>query len=128
MRFNHAKTILLIIFVLLLTMACWWIPPTQMSNVALVFTPDQLPDAQTGVSYKGEIQVTKNMTPVGGAQVSDGKLPTGLTLEKVESKDTILITGTPTEAGTFTFTVSVWCYGTSVNGQMGGKQYTIVIK
>jgi len=99
-----------------------------MSNVALVFTPDQLPDGQVGVSYTGEIQVTKNMTPVGGVQVSDGKLPTGLTLEKVESKDTILITGTPTEAGTFTFTVSVWCYGTSVNGQMGQKQYTIVVK
>jgi hypothetical protein len=128
MRLNHTKTILLVISVLLATLACFWIPPTQMSNVALVFTPDQLPDAQVGVPYSAEIQVTKNMTPVGGAQVSDGKLPAGLTLEKVESKDTILISGTPTEAGTFTFTVAVWCYGTNVNGQMGQKKYTLIVK
>jgi hypothetical protein len=128
MRSIRVKTIPAVISVLLVTLACWWIPPTQMSNVALVFKPDQLPNTQVAATYSAEIQVTQNMTPVGGVNISEGKLPTGLTFEKVESKDIIRISGTPTEAGTFTFTVSVWCYGTSVNGQMGSKQYTIVVK
>jgi hypothetical protein len=37
------------------------------------------------------------------------------------------IYGTPTQAGTFPITLSVWCYGTQESGQTGEKQYTIMV-
>jgi len=56
-------------------------------------------------------------------------LPPGLELVIVENvADTARITGTPEKAGTFTFTINVWCYGTMVSGQMGSKEYTILVE
>ena len=69
------------------------------------------------------------MTPVAGASVEDGALPAGLdlTLAK-EPANTIQISGTPTVSGTFSFTISVWCYGTNVGGQTATQGYTLVVK
>jgi hypothetical protein len=39
----------------------------------------------------------------------------------------VQIHGTPTTPGSYTFTISVWCYGTNVSGQTGDKQYTLVV-
>jgi hypothetical protein len=98
------------------------------SPAALVFLPDVLPDAQVGQAYEAAIRVSGNDTPVGDAVISEGSLPAGLAMEKVQSEDIVRISGTPTEAGTFTFTVSVWCFGTNVSGQEGEKEYTITVK
>jgi hypothetical protein len=109
---------------LLMTLSCW----QPSVDTALVFSPDTLPSAQLGVAYSSDIQVTQNRTPVGGVQVADGTLPTGLVCELVETKDIIRISGTPIEAGTYTFSLSVWCYGTNVNGQTGSKRYSITVQ
>jgi hypothetical protein len=111
------------IILALVTLAC-----AQLSGVAaLKFAPDTLPDAQLNTPYEAEIQVTQNTTPVGAFSIAKGALPAGLELVKVEGKDQAKISGTPTESGTFTFTVSVWCYGTNVSGQTGEKEYRIVV-
>jgi hypothetical protein len=100
---------------------------TPVTRPALSFLPDKLPDARVGVSYKVDILITGNLTPVGNYSVSDGSLPPGLELVMDEQLHTARITGTPQEAGPYTFTVSVWCYGTNVNGQTGEKKYTLVM-
>ena len=94
----------------------------------LKFSPDKLPDARVGVPYEAKVSVTQNVTPVGGISISEGFLPKGVTLEKVKSENSALISGTPTEAGTFPIKIFVWCYGTNVSGQVGEMSYTIVVK
>jgi large repetitive protein len=96
---------------------------------ALQFSPVTLADAQVGSSYAATITVSQAVTPVGGASIQDGALPAGLDL--VLAKDpanTIQISGTPTVAGTFSFTIYVWCYGTNVNGQTATQGYTLLVK
>jgi hypothetical protein len=96
---------------------------------ALQFSPTTLSVAQVGSPYAATITVSQAATPVGGASIQDGALPAGLdlTLAK-EPIDTIQISGTPTVAGTFSFTISVWCYGTQVSGQTAAQGYTLVVK
>jgi hypothetical protein len=96
---------------------------------ALQFSPATLTDAQVGSSYAATITVSQVVTPVAGASVEDGALPAGLdlTLAK-EPANTIQISGTPTVSGTFSFTISVWCYGTNVGGQTATQGYTLVVK
>jgi hypothetical protein len=66
---------------------------------------------------------------VAGAAVQDGALPAGLDLALAkEPEDTIQISGTPSASGTFSFTISVWCYGTQVGGQTATQTYTLVVK
>ncbi len=96
---------------------------------ALQFSPATLPDAQVGSSYAATITVSQAVTPVGGASVQDGALPAGLDLALAKEPDnTIQISGTPTVAGTFSFTIYVWCYGTNVSGQTATQGYTLVVK
>ena len=102
---------------------------TGCTGGELMFSPVTLADAQAGSPYAATITVTQTRTPVGGAAVSDGALPAGLDLELSDQHDnTIHISGTPAAAGTFHFTVSVWCYGTNVSGQTGSQQYTLLVK
>ena len=94
---------------------------------ALQFLPDKMPDAKVGSSYKVEIVISGNVTPVGNYSVSAGALPLGLELIMDEQLHSARIAGTPSQAGSYSFTLSVWCYGTNVNGQTGDKQYTLVV-
>ncbi len=113
------------LLIVLLSISCVLLLP---SGGELKFDPDQLPDAQVGTAYNVEIHVTENRTPVGNFATGAADLPGGLKLEKVEGvEDTARITGVPAEAGTFTFKIRVWCYGTNVSGQTGEKEYTIVV-
>ena len=96
---------------------------------ALQFSPTTLPDAQVGSAYAATITVSQAAPPVGGASVQDGALPAGLQLALAkEPINTIQISGTPTVAGTFSFTIYVWCYGTNVGGQTATQEYTLVVK
>lgn len=96
---------------------------------ALEFSPATLPDAQVGSPYASTITVSQAVTPVGGASVQDGALPAGLDLALAkEPDDTIHISGTPTVAGTFSFTIEVWCFGTNVGGQTATQGYALVVK
>lgn len=102
--------------------ACGTRPP-------LTFSPDTLPDAAVGLSYSAVIMVAGNQTPVGNISADTG-LPPGLSLEWVESADRNRadLNGTPTTAGTYQLTISASCLGTSVNGQTGSRQYTLVVR
>jgi hypothetical protein len=52
-----------------------------------------------------------------------------LKLVEGEGANTAKISGTPEETGTFTFTVSVWCYPERFHqGQTGEKEYKIVVE
>jgi hypothetical protein len=95
----------------------------------LQFSPVTLADAQVGSPYAATITVSQAATPVAGASVQDGALPAGLDLALAKSPDnTIEISGTPTVAGTFSFTIEVWCYGTNVGGQTATQEYALVVK
>ena len=49
-------------------------------------------------------------------------------MEYVEGENSARIFGVVRESGTYTFKVSVWCYGTNTTGQSGEKEYTLVVK
>jgi hypothetical protein len=96
---------------------------------ALTFSPDALPDGRVGEPYEQRIEIGQNVTPVGGMSAPAEKLPPGLKVEKIEgSANAGRIVGTPTTAGTSTFEVFVWCFGTNVNGQTGTKQYSLTVR
>ena len=96
---------------------------------ALHLSPATLPDAQVGSSYAATITVSQAATPVDGASIQDGTLPAGLELAVAKQPtNTIQISRTPTVAGTFSFTIYVWCYGTNVNGQTATQGYTLLVK
>jgi len=60
--------------------------------------------------------------------LSEGALPTGLELVFIEGEDSFSIRGVPEEAGSFTFTVFVSCFGTMVSGQTAQVEYTILVE
>ena len=122
MRINRRTIVSIASLLLLVTGACLCSP-----RPGLDFLPDTLPDARVGSPYSVDILVAGNKTPVFQAGVSDGSLPGGLTLELIQTDHIIRLSGTPAETGNFTFTVSVSCYGTNVNGQTGEKKYTLVV-
>jgi hypothetical protein len=125
MKQNSRVALSILFSALLLSISCVLFYP---AGGELKFEPAKLPDARLGVEYEAKIHVTENRTPVGDFGLSKGALPAGLDLVKLEDEeDTASIRGVPGEAGTYTFTVSVWCYGTNVSGQTGEKEYTLVV-
>jgi predicted amidohydrolase len=68
----------------------------------LSFTTDSLPDGEQDAAYGATLTATGGTTPYSWSVVS-GTLPAGLTL----ASDTGTISGTPTAAGTNTFTAQV---------------------
>ena len=95
--------------ILLMVIVCLSCYRTSRTVSALQFEPDTLPASQMGAPYEAEIRITQNVTPVGKFSISKGALPAGLELVDNEG-DAAKISGIPEEAGTFTFTVRVWCY------------------
>lgn len=93
----------------------------------LLIEPASMPDAQVGVEYEVEIQITQNVTPVGDMMIQSGALPAGLEFVFLNGEDAAKIVGTPEEAGEFHFTVFAWCYGTQVSGQTLIKEYQLVV-
>jgi hypothetical protein len=116
--------VLLIVFA---SISCKW-PGPATEVPMLKIDPDSLLDAQTGVAYEAEIRVSQNVTPVGDIYISSGALPAGLTLSHERGEVRAAITGSPTNSGTFTFTIRVDCLGTMRNGQDGEKEYVLVVK
>lgn len=100
----------------------------ETSTDPLKFEPETLPAAQVGVEYEVEIHITENHTPVGDFSISEGALPAGLELVKLEGEDIAKISGAPQEAGTYVFVIHAWCYGTQVFGQEGAMKYELVVK
>ncbi len=113
--------ILLILTFLGITFAC-----QVGGRPPLIFSPDELPDAEMGQPYRTTITVSDFETPVFHMAVLEGTLPAGFTLEYV-SGETAILTGTPEETGRFEFVVQAMCYGTNTSGQVGEKTYTLMV-
>jgi hypothetical protein len=84
----------------------------------ITVNPATLPNGTVGTAYN-QIVSASGGTPPYAFAVSSGALPTGLTL----NSSTGAITGTPTAAGTFTFTITA----TDATGCSGSRLYTITI-
>lgn len=93
----------------------------------LIFEPDSLPAAQAGVLYEAKINITHNVTPLNSISISNGALPAGLELVQMDGEDSAMISGIPEGSGTYKFTVFAGCFGTMVSGQVGEKEYEIVV-
>lgn len=111
--------------ILLLAVACGDPGPVTPE---LAFTPEILPDGQVGQDYAVAITVSGNETPVALMQLEEGALPPGLALQHVEVQQTGFVEGTPTQSGSYSFTIRATCFGTMHRGQAGSKAYAIVVR
>jgi len=84
----------------------------------ITVNPATLPNGSVGTAYN-QIVSASGGTPPYSFAISSGALPTGLLL----NPSTGAITGTPTAAGTFTFTITA----TDASGCSGSRLYTINI-
>ena len=84
---------------------------------ALIVAPAALPPATAGVPYGQALAVSGGTAPYGFA-VTGGALPPGLTLSGAG-----LLAGTPSDAGTFSFTLTA----TDASGCTGSTTYTLSI-
>jgi uncharacterized protein (TIGR03437 family) len=95
-------------------------------SAALTITPATLPNATVGVAYQVDVDATGGSGDYHWTAV--GSLPTGLTLADFSSAADRVgrISGTPTTAGSFTFTI----VGADQvpGGASSTKQYTIVVQ
>ena len=87
----------------------------------ITVSPATLPTPVLGVPYNQTITASGG-TPPYTFTVSSGALPPGLNLNPT-SGTTAVISGTPTTAGTFNFTITA----TDANGCPGSRAYTLVI-
>ena len=84
---------------------------------AIALSPTMLPAATLGQTYSQNVTASGGATPYTFA-VTDGSLPTGLSMDTNG-----VISGTPAEIGTNTFTVTA----TDGNGCTGSQGYSIVV-
>ncbi len=123
-KINRFGMVIAALLILIFTISCFRLSVRG----PLKFAPETLPGAQLGVPYEAKVTISQNVTPAGEFSLSEGSLPKGLALEKVEGEDAARIYGIPEETGAFKFKVFVWCYGTNVSGQTGEQGYTIEVR
>ena len=85
-------------------------------NIGLALGPAALPAGTTGVAYNAALTANGATAPVQWS-VTTGTLPAGLTLGDGA------LSGTPTQQGTFTFTVQA----IDKNGASGATSYTVTV-
>ncbi len=97
---------------------------TGNTNYSLVVTcptitvnPASLPNGVVGRAYSQQLSQSGGTAPATFTQTA-GTLPTGLTLSNAG-----LLSGLPTETGSFTFTVE----GRDVNNCTGTREYTVMV-
>jgi hypothetical protein len=89
---------------------------------ALAISPASLPGGFVGISYSATMTVTGNPTPLTWA-VAIGTLPAGLNLNAA----TGVISGTPTVAGSSSFTISATLGAVTAIYPLVQQQFTLVI-
>ncbi|KKR01144.1 MAG: Outer membrane autotransporter barrel domain protein [Candidatus Nomurabacteria bacterium GW2011_GWF2_40_31] len=91
----------------------------QPSNLTIT-TPSPLPNAKVGQSYSVNIEATGGVGSYIWALGADSSLPNGLSFTAGSSSS--VITGTPTIAGTYTFTITA-----TSGSQAVAKQFTSTV-
>jgi hypothetical protein len=104
------------------------VPDIVTPESPLGFSPATLPDATAGQEYSTLVQATGNKTPVYEIAVLKGTLPPGLSLNYQKGASAAKITGSPRQAGQYTFTLKASCVGTNQAGQIGKAEYTLLVK
>lgn len=94
----------------------------EIKPPAVMITTTSLPDGTTGVFYSQEVMAVAGFTPYSFA-ITDGVLPNGLSLPN--NRRSGVISGTPTQAGSFTFTIEVTDDDSPAS--MDSREFTIVI-
>jgi len=102
-----------------------------LATASQVFAVAQSPaSGSAGLAYSLPIHID-SVPGSGGADsgvcasysIVSGSLPAGLTL----NTSTGVVSGTPTNGGTYTFTIGCWISGGQNNGQTAAKDFTITI-
>jgi len=111
-----------IVYALLLGAVFFTAASAYGGTAPIVVTPATLPNGTVGVGYNQTVSAT------GGAgtytwSVSLGTLPTGLGLAPPASGPSVQVSGIPTAAGTFTFTILAM----DRFGGQGSHSYTVTI-
>lgn len=88
---------------------------------AVVLFPSVLPATMIGTAYSQNLTSKGGMAPYTYA-ISSGALPAGLTLS-----DSGVLSGTPTKAGTFSFTVKATDSSTGTGPYTGTRLYSLTI-
>jgi len=94
----------------------------------LEVSPAALPEGTLGQPFEARVTVHSNQTPLGGGNILSGALPPGLRFAKVENGDTLPIRGVPIRAGSFSFELELWCFGTNAPGQKATRKYDVRIR
>lgn len=94
-------------------------PPAPIICPIITLTPTTLPNGVTGTPYSATVTATGSTALPYTYAVSSGALPPVLSIDS----GTGAITGTPTTAGTYVFTITA----TDANGCSGSQLYSIVI-
>jgi uncharacterized protein (TIGR03437 family) len=92
-------------------------------NAPSITTGSPLPNGTVGAAYSQAITATGGTTPYTGWTVTAGSLPGGLSLSAGSQAGTELLSGTPTAAGTFQFTIQV----TDTAGLTATAQFNLTI-
>ena len=92
----------------------------------LTITPTSLPTATLNASYSATLSEGASGTAPYTWTLSSGALPTGLTLGSSSSGNTTTISGTPTTAGSFSFTVQV--QDSTSTARTGTQSYTLTVQ
>lgn len=96
--------------------------PLTLQVAPLTIATTTLPNGGVGTAYSQSISTANGTSPFTPTLAS-GTLPPGVTLSTSSGSVAGSLTGTPTTAGTYTFTIQV----ADKNGQTATQQYTVTI-
>jgi hypothetical protein len=96
---------------------------TRCFGSGVKITTTSLPNGTVDTGYSGVISASGGCTPYKWA-VFTGKLPTGLKKKPSTDTESLDLSGTPTEAGTYSFSVTV----TGCGGHESTEAYEVVIQ
>jgi len=93
------------------------------ASAGVKITTTSLPNGTAETTYSATITASGGCTPYSWT-VSSGKLPSGITDAASKSTTSLDLSGTPTTAGTYTFSVTV----TGCGKHTSTESYTVVIQ
>ena len=93
---------------------------------ALSVFPAMLPSAQVGETYNTQLRVGGARTPLAEAEITSGELPPGIQLRAPQG-NAIPLVGTPTETGSYGFTLRVATEATGEQAQVHTQDFRLEV-